>query len=78
MDGFFIKRPGSCAANYLIAAMSICHLVSSICTARHLCCAVHKKGARIALTSPATLRHNHFVRECVHGERVLTQPMTSE
>jgi hypothetical protein len=37
-----------------------------------------KKGAGLALTSPVTLRHNHLVRECVHGERVLAQPMTPE
>jgi hypothetical protein len=28
----------------------------------------HKKGAGIALTRLAALRHNNFVRECVHGE----------
>src|SRR3981081_1520102 len=58
--------------------MSICHLVSSICAARRLCSSMHKKGAGIRLTSPVTLRHNHLVRECVHGERVLAQPMTPE
>jgi hypothetical protein len=58
--------------------MSICHLESSNCIARHLCCTVHKKGASLTLTSPVTLRHNRFVRECVHGEKVLAQPMTSE
>jgi hypothetical protein len=43
-----------------------------------LCSAMHKKVAGIRLTSPVTLRHNQFVRERVHGERVLAQPMTSE
>jgi hypothetical protein len=38
----------------------------------------HKKGASVSLTRLAALRHNNFVRECVHGERVLAQPMTSE
>jgi hypothetical protein len=38
----------------------------------------HKKRAGLALTRLATLRHNHPVREYVHGERVLAQPMTSE
>jgi hypothetical protein len=31
-DGFFIKQLEGCVANYHIARMSICHLVSSICT----------------------------------------------
>src|SRR5258705_9676276 len=48
--------------------MSICHLVSSICPARHLCWFMRKKGAGLTLTSLVTLRHNQFVRECVHGE----------
>jgi hypothetical protein len=30
----------------------------------------HKKGAGLALTRLATLRHNHAVREYVHGERI--------
>src|ERR1035437_1138665 len=65
-------------SHHLIARMSTCHLVSSICAARHLCHAMHKKGAAIALTSLVTLRHNNSVRECEHCERVLAQPMTSE
>jgi len=41
--------------------------------------APHKKGAGVALTRLATLRHNNFnfVRECVHCERSLAQPMPS-
>jgi hypothetical protein len=74
MDGFVMERLGSCRANYLIARTPICHLVSSI----HLCCSMLKKVAGIALTSLATLRHTRFVSECVHCERVLAQPMTSE
>jgi hypothetical protein len=47
------------------------------------CCATFelsalKKGAGISLTRLATLRHNQIVRESVHGEKVLAQPMTSE
>jgi hypothetical protein len=38
----------------------------------------HKKGAGFALTRLATLRHNHRVREYLHYEKVLAQPMTSE
>jgi hypothetical protein len=38
---------------------------------------MRKKGAGLTLTSLVTLRHNQFVRECVHGERALAQPMTS-
>ena len=29
----------------------------------------HKKGAGVALTRLATLRHNKLVRECVHDEK---------
>jgi hypothetical protein len=38
---------------------------------------LHEKGAGLALTRLAALRHNHRVREYVHDERVLAQPMTS-
>jgi hypothetical protein len=38
----------------------------------------HKKGAGVTLTTLAALRHNNFLRECVHGERVLAQPMMPE
>jgi hypothetical protein len=52
-------------------------LVSSIGAAHHSS-RQHKKGAGFALTRLATLRHNNLVRECVHCEKVLAQPMTSE
>jgi hypothetical protein len=42
-----------------------------------ICAAAHKKGAGISLTSQAALAHNHGVREYVHCETVLFQPMTS-
>jgi hypothetical protein len=62
----------------LISRSPICHLVSSGSAARLLCCTVLKKGAGIALTRLATLRHNQTVREYVHCEKVLAQPMASE
>jgi len=37
-----------------------------------------KKGAGLALTRLAALRHNNSVRECVHDDKVLAQPMMSE
>jgi hypothetical protein len=55
----------------------LCSIVSSMCGARHSS-HKHKKRAGFALTRLATLRHNISVRECVHDERVLAQPMTSE
>jgi hypothetical protein len=55
----------------------LCFLPSSIGAAHHSSGA-HKKGAGFALTRLATLRHNICVRECVHCEKVLAQPMTSE
>jgi len=36
MDGLLIGEARSCVAGYLIATLSICHLVSSICAARDL------------------------------------------
>jgi hypothetical protein len=45
------------------------HLVSSKRAARHLRGAMHKKGAGLALTRLATLRHNNAVRKYVHGEK---------
>jgi hypothetical protein len=42
-----------------------------------ICAAAHKKGAGVSLTSQAALAHNHGVREYVHGETVLFQPMMS-
>lgn len=75
MDGFFMKRLRSCVA--IISwhrSVTLYHQTA----VRVICATPHKKGARIALTSPVTLRHNNFVRECVHCERVLAQPMTSE
>jgi hypothetical protein len=50
----------------------------SIGIERLLCCSVHKKGAGIALTSLATLRHNPLICLRVHSEKGLTQPMTPE
>jgi hypothetical protein len=72
-----MKKPGRCAATIFSQESRLCFVVSSICTAHHSSCQ-HKKGAGLALTRSATLRHNDFVRERVHGEEVLTQPMTSE
>jgi hypothetical protein len=77
MDGFLIARPGRFRGNYLTASSSICHLALSVRAARHLCCAMLKKGAGLALTTLATLRHNTFVHQYVHCESVLAQPMTS-
>src|ERR1700677_1023822 len=53
-------------------------IASPIRIARHLCCSVHKKGAGIALTSLAALRHNHLICLRLHGGKVFTQPMTPE
>jgi len=61
IDGFFIRKPGKPCADHLIATRPICHLVSSnylqiaLCV---ICAAPHKKGAGIALTRLAALRHN--------------------
>src|SRR5882724_6103268 len=77
MDGLLIRKLGRCAATDPSREDRFHPLVSSIGTARHSCYP-HKKGAGFALTRLATLRHNNLVRECVHGERVLAQPMTSE
>jgi hypothetical protein len=77
MDGLVIKKLWRCAATISSQETRLCSLVSSICAARHSS-HQHKKGAGFALTRLATLRHNNWVRECVHGEKVLAQPMTSE
>jgi len=58
--------------------MPIYRVASSIRIARHLCCSVHKKGAGIALTSLAALRHNRLICLRLHGGKILTQPMTPE
>jgi hypothetical protein len=65
-------------ANWIGASKEECHEVAhelerilshrqktySIRIERHLCGRVHKKGAGIALTSLATLRHNHVIHKC--------------
>src|ERR1700716_1012441 len=56
-DGWLLHK--ELCGNYLIVRRSIRHLVSSISTARHLCYPMHKKGADVALTRLATLRHNN-------------------
>jgi hypothetical protein len=58
--------------------MLVSHLARSVGIERHLCCTVHKKGAGIALTSLAALRHNHAICLRVHSEKILTQPMAPE
>jgi hypothetical protein len=77
MDGLVMTTLGRCAATISSQESRLCSLVSSIHAARQSCYP-HKKGAGLALTRLPTLRHNNFVREHVHGEKVLTQPMTSE
>jgi hypothetical protein len=77
MDGLVIRKLGCCAVTVSSQEIGLCSLVSSIDAARHSSYP-HKKGAGFALTRLATLRHNNSVRECVHREKVLTQPMTSE
>lgn len=77
MDGFLMKKLRRCVA---IISPQEGRPVTSY---HQLCCASfvlpqHKKGAGPALTRLATLRHNELVRECVHCEIVLAQPMTSE
>jgi hypothetical protein len=72
-----MKKLGRGAATVSSKESWLCGLVSSICAARHSH-REHKKGAGFALTRLATLRQNISVRECVHGEKVLAQPMTSE
>jgi hypothetical protein len=54
------------------------NLASSVGIECHLCCCVHKKGAGVALTSLAALRHNHVICLRVHSEKILTQPMAPE
>jgi hypothetical protein len=58
--------------------MPIYRVAWSIRIARHLCGSVHKKGAGIALTSLAALRHNRLMCSRLHGGKVFTQPMTPE
>jgi hypothetical protein len=77
MDGLVIKKLKCCAATVSWQESRPCSLVSSICAARHSS-HKHKKRAGFALTRLATLSQNISVREYVHGEKVLTQPMTSE
>ena len=77
MDGLVMKKPGRCAATVSSQETRLCSLATSICAAHHSGCQ-HKKGAGFALTRLATLRQNISVRECVRGETVLAQPMTSE
>jgi hypothetical protein len=72
-----MKKLGRCAATVSSQETRLCFLVSSIGAARHSSYQ-HKKGAGFALTRLATLRHNNLVRECVHREKVLAQPMMSE
>ena len=77
MGGFFMEKLRSYAAIVSwqeYRSVTLYHQTA----VRVICATPHKKGASIALTSLGTLRHNNFVRECVHCERVLAQPMTSE
>ena len=81
MDGLVIKKLWRCTATNLSQETRLRSLVPSIgaaiCAANHSG-HQHKKGAGFALTRLATLRHNHRVREYLHDEKVLAQPMTSE
>jgi hypothetical protein len=65
------------AQGLLIATTPVYRFLSSIIGARELCSASIKKMPALALTSRATLRHNHLVREHVHCEKIFAQPMTS-
>jgi hypothetical protein len=76
MDGLVIKKPWRCAVTSRRQETRLCSRVSSIRAANHSG-HQHKKGAGFALTRLATLRHNHRVREYLHDEKVLAQPMTS-
>jgi hypothetical protein len=70
MDGLVITTLGCCAAIIVSQESRLFCLVSSIYAAVHSCYP-HKKGAGLALTMLPTLRQNNFVREQVHGEKVL-------
>ena len=78
MDGFVMKEARELDSKISRCKNADCHLVSSIRTASHLGCSVHKKVAGIALTSLAALRHNRLICLRLHGGKVLTQPMTLE
>ena len=66
--GLVMTTLGRCAATVSSQETRLCFLASSICVARHSGCR-YKKGAGVALTRLATLRHNNLVRECVHDEK---------
>ena len=79
MDGLVIKQLRDLQAT-MISSQETSTLLPCIVNLRCASFGLRriKKVLASALTRLATLRHNIFVRECVHGERVLAQPMTSE
>jgi hypothetical protein len=77
MDGFFIwTRDVARRRSHLKKPDLSRRIVEQGCASFGL--PALKKGAGIALTRLATLRHNQMVREYVHCGKVLAQPMTSE
>jgi len=77
MDGFFIRSPQAARQLSHRKKVGLSRLiVNPPCASFGL--PAHKKGAGFSLTRLATLRHYAPVREYVHDERVLAQPMTPE
>jgi hypothetical protein len=77
MDGFFIGSPDVARQRSHLKKPDLSRRIVKWCCASFGLFAL-KKGAGIALTRLAALRHNQMVREYVHCEKVLAQPMTSE
>jgi hypothetical protein len=79
LEGLMAFSSGGSDAAAIISSQEVQRVTLYYQTALSVICAApHKKGAGVALTRLAALRHNKLVRQYVHDETVRARPMTSE